>query len=195
MAFDLPNKLPRWADNGGTISEPSEGKKDVGWTAEKPTFGAFNWLLNLIYNWLGYLNRAADTLLGSQMLGMVLDFAFSPTGIYIPINAGYLTSAPAMASSGGTIMPFDGKITSIVAKAEANQNINNTHIIIAINGSLPVSGTIYYSIPKNDTSVHVFSVTDNNAFQQGDKISLYFPTSGNQITGLSISLVIEPDLI
>src|SRR5260221_10162312 len=52
-----PSSLPRWADSGGAITEPSSGKKDVGWVAEKPPYQYFNWLLNLIYTWLLWLDR------------------------------------------------------------------------------------------------------------------------------------------
>lgn len=54
MSYAKPSKLPRWADNGGTTTEPSEAVKDVGYIAERPTFGVLNWLLNLVYQWLGW---------------------------------------------------------------------------------------------------------------------------------------------
>lgn len=49
-----PAKLPRWADDGAAdIVEPNSGKKDIGWVGgERPPAQFFNWLLNLIYQWL-----------------------------------------------------------------------------------------------------------------------------------------------
>lgn len=53
-----PAGLPRWADNGGEVTEPSEAKKNVGFIAERPAFGVFNWLHNLVYRWVSYFNDA-----------------------------------------------------------------------------------------------------------------------------------------
>lgn len=55
-----PSSVPRWADVGGAIVEPSSGKKDIGWAAgERPPAQFFNWLLNLIYQWILYLSDGA----------------------------------------------------------------------------------------------------------------------------------------
>lgn len=55
MSLFKPLKLPRWATGvTAEITEPSEGKKDVGYVDERPTFGSFNWFLNVIYNWLEF---------------------------------------------------------------------------------------------------------------------------------------------
>ena len=51
-----PSKYPRWADVGGNIVEPSEAKKNIGWIIEKPPHNFFNWLLNLIYQWILYFD-------------------------------------------------------------------------------------------------------------------------------------------
>lgn len=51
-----PTELPRWADVGGDIVEPNSAKKDVGWvSAERPPAQYFNWILNLIYQWIEWL--------------------------------------------------------------------------------------------------------------------------------------------
>lgn len=55
-----PSSLPRWADVGGDIVEPTSGKKDKGWEgAERPAGQYFNWLLNLIYQWLLWISGVA----------------------------------------------------------------------------------------------------------------------------------------
>lgn len=55
-----PASLPRWATSGATITAPSSGKQDTGWTGlEKPSEGVFNWFWNLVYQWLLYLSAAA----------------------------------------------------------------------------------------------------------------------------------------
>lgn len=58
MGLNKPSELPRWSDNGGTIIEPSEAKKNIGFIAERPPFPFLNWLFNLIYQWLEYFNNS-----------------------------------------------------------------------------------------------------------------------------------------
>jgi len=59
---EKPSDLPRWADSGGDIVEPSSGKKDVGWIpAERPPAQYFNWLLNKLYQWIQYLDAPVGT--------------------------------------------------------------------------------------------------------------------------------------
>ena len=51
-----PTKLPRWATTG-SVTEPTEAKKDSGWlAAEKPPAQFFNWLFNIINQWCVYLD-------------------------------------------------------------------------------------------------------------------------------------------
>jgi hypothetical protein len=52
-----PGSVPRWANVGGAIVIPPDGKKDVGWVAgEKPPAQYLNWFQNLDFQWLDYLN-------------------------------------------------------------------------------------------------------------------------------------------
>ena len=61
--------LPKWAtNNDAAITEPSSDKKGTGWTffgpgvqyGEAPPFQWFNWLQFNTYNWINYLNDAAN---------------------------------------------------------------------------------------------------------------------------------------
>lgn len=62
MGLNKPAKLPRWADDGGEILEPSEAKKDIGFvSAERPTHQLLNWLQNLVYQWLDYFDKTSAT--------------------------------------------------------------------------------------------------------------------------------------
>jgi hypothetical protein len=52
-----PDQLPEWATSG-TLDEPNAGAKATGWLANmKPPFGWMNWWMNLVYQWLSYLNE------------------------------------------------------------------------------------------------------------------------------------------
>ena len=52
-----PTNLPAWATDGTEIIEPSAGKKAKGHiSGEQPIPQYVNWLLNLIYQWLLWLN-------------------------------------------------------------------------------------------------------------------------------------------
>lgn len=57
MPVSKPTSLPRWATDGSALlTEPSSGKKDVGWEVEEPPADWMNWLQNLVYQWLHYLD-------------------------------------------------------------------------------------------------------------------------------------------
>ncbi len=54
-----PSSLPRWATDGAAgIVEPSSGKKDLGFDpGERPPAQYFDWLFNLIYQWIHWLAK------------------------------------------------------------------------------------------------------------------------------------------
>ena len=91
MSASKPTKLPRWA-SGTTaqITEPNEGKKDLGHVvAEHPPAQYFNWLFNLIYGWLSWLNNfeavahtwtALQTFAGGIAGNLAIDGNLSVTG-------------------------------------------------------------------------------------------------------------------
>lgn len=55
--FAKPTKIPEWADTG-VIVEPSEAKKDSGWVApELPPDTFFNWHMNLVGQWVKWLDE------------------------------------------------------------------------------------------------------------------------------------------
>lgn len=53
-----PSKYPEWASGvGADIVEPSGTKKAQGWIVEVPPHEYFNWLENLVYQWLVYMDE------------------------------------------------------------------------------------------------------------------------------------------
>jgi hypothetical protein len=78
MPVTKPSTLPRWANVGGSVVEPTEGKKDVGWaTQEKPPAQYWNWLLYTIYLWINWLNditNQAFTWVGAQTFSAASTF-------------------------------------------------------------------------------------------------------------------------
>ncbi len=57
--FNKPTSLPVWAtDSNAAIAEPSVAKKGKGWEfAEKPPHEWFNWWMNNVYTWVGYVSE------------------------------------------------------------------------------------------------------------------------------------------
>jgi len=67
MSFTRPTSLPEFASevnpvgDPSRIVEPSGAKKLVGWGArERPPRNWMNWLHNLYYNWLGWLDQRVE---------------------------------------------------------------------------------------------------------------------------------------
>ncbi len=58
---DKPASQPQWADGGSAqITEPSSGKKTLGWVKEKPSFAFFNWFWNLVYQWIAWAKKYGE---------------------------------------------------------------------------------------------------------------------------------------
>ena len=59
--MSAPSTLPRWADISGAIVTPTSGKLDLGWIpGERPPAQYLNWWMNLVYQWINYLNSNAS---------------------------------------------------------------------------------------------------------------------------------------
>lgn len=98
-----PIELPRWADtvtgDATRYSDPTSGKKDVGWQDdEKPAGPHLNWLFNVIYQWLLYLS-------GTQTIHIAGCDGFKDTaanGDLTPSAVDYYSSGQAAISDSGT---------------------------------------------------------------------------------------------
>jgi len=55
MARPIDN-LPVWGESAALISEPSAGKKDIGWLVERPPVEYMNWLQREYGRWINYLD-------------------------------------------------------------------------------------------------------------------------------------------
>ena len=53
-----PPKVPRWNDGLANQTEPTEGKKDLGWTLdEEPPSSFFNFLMHFTGRWLKFFDQ------------------------------------------------------------------------------------------------------------------------------------------
>jgi hypothetical protein len=97
-----PSADPRWANVGGAIVVPASGKLDIGFvTSEKPPSEWFNWLFNLIYQWILYFKNATTYIesispaLGYNLTAFALD----------PATASHLNCAAATVGSAHFVLP------------------------------------------------------------------------------------------
>lgn len=61
MPVSKPSELPEWADGGGAdITDPPTLKKQTGWVVEQPAHDVFNWWMNLVYQWIQWINDLQD---------------------------------------------------------------------------------------------------------------------------------------
>lgn len=67
---EKPTTLPQWGTDVGATVEPSAAEKGTGWVVStKPPARFFNWILNLIYQWIQYLNAPVGTGAGAAIDG------------------------------------------------------------------------------------------------------------------------------
>lgn len=59
---EQPTTLPQWATTAGNTTVPSAGEKAAGYqVSTKPAAKKMNWLFNLIYQWIQYLQAPVGT--------------------------------------------------------------------------------------------------------------------------------------
>jgi hypothetical protein len=132
-----PTSLPTWATTG-TIVEPSSGKKATGWIVEKPPYGYFNWILNLIYQWCAYVSDAVFTSTGSAS-GVTGD---SRAGTGHGVEAMAATSSPQRAAL--AILPQD--------KDPSSASMGDTYVN-SVSGRMSVhDGTVWGRIVGKEYS-------------------------------------------
>lgn len=62
-----PSTLPRFADGAyAQVEEPTEAKKNVGWTAEKPPHQILNWIHKFTYQWIAWAEEKIDKMFGGN---------------------------------------------------------------------------------------------------------------------------------
>lgn len=65
---EKPSVLPEWSTDGGTTLEPSAGEKAAGFATDtRPPARWMNWILNLLYGWIQYLNAPVGTGAGAGL--------------------------------------------------------------------------------------------------------------------------------
>lgn len=137
MAF-RPTKLPRWADNGGDIVEPTAGRKDVGWeTAQKPSAQFFNWWQNLVYQWFQWLDSIPH---GPEILVASVEDRVPAGGTDNAMTGAAYGPAPAGPQSGGDDL---GTYVTTTGAADGNgpdiyRSVTGRKYVVS--GSIP-SGT------------------------------------------------------
>lgn len=98
-----PTKYPRWANiptvdpvyGGPNVIEPAESKKDVGWIKEFPPNQYFNWLFNLLYQWVLYFD---EEITGFTTGDIKQTIKFSETG-WVHMNDGTIGNAASSATT------------------------------------------------------------------------------------------------
>ncbi len=65
-----PTKLPEWATVAADVVEPTLGQKQLGWvTGTKPPNGWFNWWMELVFDWMFWLESKFDEGVSGDRIG------------------------------------------------------------------------------------------------------------------------------
>jgi hypothetical protein len=100
-----PVILPRWA-TAGAIATPSEGKKDTGHVGgEQSPAEHFNWLLNLLYQWMQYLDAPDGMTFGGGILGSIANALLARLTVATAANA---TSPYTRVATFGSVNVYAG---------------------------------------------------------------------------------------
>ena len=157
--YTRPTTFPEWARVSNTnnplttpsIVEPPDERKTDGWEhGEKPPRQYFNWMSNLTYKWLEYLDQAQST---SGSLGF--NFGLDPTtttGLFYGYRAGFLINNGAIVSiSAGVLELTANQTTSIYIDLNDNTVKQET-------GTVPM-GMYHIAVIVTDAT-DILTITD-----------------------------------
>jgi hypothetical protein len=94
-------RVPEWA-SGGTTTDPGAGKESTGWVvSERPPANWWNWILNALGQWVGYMSNSAVRARGTAdvVIGSV------------NLDADHQDCSAAI-TSGETVITFDSALAS-----------------------------------------------------------------------------------
>lgn len=136
---EKPGTLPRWADVSLDFVEPPSNKQDQGFIgAEQPPAQYFNWLFNLLYQWMQYLNAPDDFTIGAAKLATEAN-AVAPRLTVSP--AAEATAQYVCLGAFGDARVWIGSSTrlAIIITYNATRSTNNTDTWLKITNSQPAT--------------------------------------------------------
>ena len=110
-----PIALPEWATNEVNVVEPTGGRKAAGWEpSQRPPAGYFNWLGNVTYKWLEWLNAKAEIqavgsmrplrLASAPIAGDLVAVAAAPVGFIAAVGPSALIVCGDRQAISGTLL-------------------------------------------------------------------------------------------
>lgn len=158
-----PADLPRWADgasgHAASVTEPTELLKDTGWVGSNPPPAAvMNWLQNLAYQWIDWINDALTELDSSkQEIDENIEFSTDTKFIGDSTNRPTIFAKGLSVGSGGletlSAMRVFGHLKPNVAGndlGEAGLEWDAFLRNVAVNGTFTLTGNFIPGANGND---------------------------------------------
>ena len=150
-----PDRLSRWATDGGTTLEPSEGRKNTGWADEnRPPARNWNWVWNNTYEWfrriagMSIANFAEIAVTGPTNLRTMAYQA--QLSLWLSAESG--AGAAYLSKDGGLSWSNVRTLTSTISNARCSA-ANNSQLLVAFSdGSIDYSDDGLGGSWANDTT-------------------------------------------
>lgn len=133
MAVSKPTKYPEWADGGSAvITEPSGAKKLLGWIIEKPPYQFFNWLFNLIYQWINWFDQGYQPMTTVTAAGATVVALGSSKSYAADVTLGnqsFTLPVPANPADNGmevSILRLDASVNTLTWTGTVSGQVNPT---------------------------------------------------------------------
>jgi len=199
-----PSDLPEWASDPitGDIVEPSEAKKDQGWSTvggvpEKPAYQFFNWWMNNVYSWLKHWSDNVLTAAGIVSPGDIT----VATGSELKTD----TISEKTSSSGVNIdgvLLKDNDVTADEVKTDTiSENTSDSGVIIdgvllkdnEVTADEVITDTISENTPGSGVTIDGVLLKDNEV--TADEVSADFLDVGSLFLGtVSFSTISSGEL-
>lgn len=122
MPFTKPTTLPEWNSGGLNRVEPSGGEKALGWEdSQTPPSSYFNWLLWIIYQWLGWLKENTES-----GVSLIANWFAIDGGLLTLFPSGYQINAVASSTDGTVLVAVGGASLGSAASLARSSNGGGT---------------------------------------------------------------------
>lgn len=156
-----PSNLPIWipSNNPAYIETPPTGQTDTGWVElEAPPFTYMNWWMNLVYQWVVYLNAvltgttASTVPANSTVLSTTGNITNGSNQMVVGVATGIL-KGQAIVATGVPTGTFVDSITSLTVTMSQNASATTTGVAVAFNHQYATGNNVQAQLDELDATI------------------------------------------
>jgi hypothetical protein len=186
-----PANTTGWASSNTNVTQPSSGKKALGWVVnEKPASSYFNWLLQTIEGWLAWcLSLATGAVTWDYLHTFSAGLTVSNGTTATLAGNTILTSSGNLEIQTGSLLKLDAAVTYENAGLTGVGSVGGLPVLAASGGNhaTATTGTSLASFtPANGFTVRVEAYLESSV--SGEGVSISYKTPGGATRSYIVTL-------